>query len=552
MSFLKKCYENVDFSDYLCYNTTDNIIANKEMLSYRYLRTDFSSASRGGVCMDMEFWHSLKSGTDIRGIAVARENGEKVDLSDTVVGRIIAAFVRWLSDSKKLSANCLTVSLGRDSRISGERILNCCAEGMKSCGVKVLNCGLASTPSMFMTTVDLNCDGAVMVTASHHPYYRNGLKFFTRNGGLEGNDIAEILDMAFNGIAPPLSDGGEIIITDYMSAYAKHLRDIICDGINSKDFYHPLSGMKIAVDAGNGAGGFYAYKVLEPLGADISGSCFLEPDGMFPNHVPNPENRDAMDAISRAVVNNGCDLGVIFDTDVDRGAAVDGSGKAISRNRLVALASAIALEDNPGGTIVTDSITSDGLTEFIEEELGGKHHRFKRGYKNVINEALRLNSEGIVTPLAIETSGHAAMMENYFLDDGAYLCTKIIIKAVNLKNEGSSLDDILSKLKEPAEAEEYRIKIKADDFKAYGESVLRGFKQYAIDNGLCVVEKNYEGVRLSFDKSDGDGWCLLRMSVHDPIMPLNIESNTIGGVKRVIELIMPFLSKCDKLDLIKF
>ncbi len=502
--------------------------------------------------MNKEFFYDLKSGTDIRGVAVKGIEGQEFNLSDEAIHRIISAFALWLGTKRNKSVEALTVSVGRDSRITGEHILNICSESLKSYGIKVLNCGLASTPSMFMTTLDLKCDGAVMITASHHPYYRNGLKFFTRNGGLEGTDITSILDLAIADRSPMLSNSGEIIITDYMSDYSKHLRDIICRGINNEDYSHPLKGFKIAVDAGNGAGGFYADKVLEPLGADISASQFLEPDGMFPNHVPNPENKDAMKAISSAVIGNKCDLGVIFDTDVDRGAAVDSTGKEISRNRLVALASAIALEDAPGGTVVTDSITSDGVTEFIEKELGGRHRRFKRGYKNVINEALRLNKEGICAPLAIETSGHAAMSENYFLDDGAYLCTKIIIKAVKLKKQGLSLNSVLSKLKEPLEAEEYRLKILDKDFKAYGDSVLKELEQYARENGIAIVPDNYEGVRLSFDKDNGDGWCLLRLSVHDPIMPLNIESNSQGGINKIIKLITPFLSRCNKLDLINF
>ena len=125
--------------------------------------------------------------------------------------------------------------------------------------------------------------------------------------------------------------------------------------------------------------------------------------------MPNPENKEAMASVCEATFKAGADLGVIFDTDVDRAGCVDSSGREINRNRLVALASAIVLEDNPGGTIVTDSITSSGLKTFIEKELGGVHHRFKRGYKNVINEALRLNAQGINCPLAIETSGHAAL-----------------------------------------------------------------------------------------------------------------------------------------------
>ncbi|KAL7241823.1 hypothetical protein ACSBR1_014414 [Camellia fascicularis] len=97
-----------------------------------------------------------------------------------------------------------------------------------------------------------------------------------------------------------------------------------------------------------------------------------------------------MKAITQSVFDNNADLGIIFDTDVDRSAAVNSSGRELNRNRLIALMSAIVLEEHPGTTIVTDSVISDGLTTFIEKKLGGKHHRFKRGYKNVIDEAIRL------------------------------------------------------------------------------------------------------------------------------------------------------------------
>ena len=150
----------------------------------------------------------------------------------------------------------------------------------------------------------------------------------------------------------------------------------------------------------NGAGGFFAEKVLAPLGADVSSSQFLEPDGHFPNHIPNPENKDAMAAVSAAVKRVDADLGVIFDADCDRAAIVDHTGKEINRNRLIAMISAILLDEAPGATIVTDSVTSSGLSDFIRE-WGGEHYRYKRGYRNVIDEAVRLNQAGIACPLAI-------------------------------------------------------------------------------------------------------------------------------------------------------
>ena len=495
-----------------------------------------------------DFYKGFKSGTDIRGVALEGVKGQEINLTDEVVTAMANGFVLWLSGKTGKKPSELKVSIGRDSRISGPGIVKAVSEAMKEAGVEVLDCSLASTPSMFMTTVDLGCDGAVQITASHHPFNRNGLKFFTRQGGLEGSDIEAILQHAQDGDIPDKADGS-ITQIDYMSRYQEHLKDIIKKGVNAEDYDHPLKNFRIVVDAGNGAGGFYA-KVLEDLGADTRGSRYLDPDGMFPNHVPNPENKEAMASISEAVRESGADMGVIFDTDVDRGGAVDKSGNEINRNRLVALAAAIALEGNDGGTIVTDSITSRGLKEFIEKDLGGKHYRYRRGYKNVIDKGLELNEQGINCPLAIETSGHAAMRENYFLDDGAYLCTKIIIKMAQLSREGKSIESLTASLKEPVEETEIRFEITESDFRACGERIISDLTAYAEKTeGWILADDNREGVRVSFGENDGNGWFLLRLSVHDPIMPLNIESDSEGGVEIIKEKLYKFLRTTQGLKL---
>lgn len=488
----------------------------------------------------------LKSGTDVRGTAL----GENTELTDEAVKKITAGFLTVMQEKTSLAPAEMTVAVGHDSRVSAERIKNAVISVLLSKGVKVLDCSLSSTPAMFMTTVVLGCTASVQITASHHPYDKNGLKFFTEDGGFEGSDIVKVLTAAENADVSDAiaTDGAEKV--DFMSTYAEIIRKMICDGVKADHYEKPLEGFHIVTDAGNGAGGFYAEKVLKMLGADISGSLFLEPDGMFPNHVPNPENKTAMKFISDAVVDAKADLGVIFDTDVDRAACVDANGDEINRNRLVALASVIALENNPGATIVTDSVTSDGLHEFIEDHLSGKHHRFKRGYKNVINEAIRLESDGIVCPLAIETSGHAALKENYFLDDGAYLITKIIILLARLRKEGKSLSELISELKEPEEEKELRFRILCDDFKAYGEKVISDLFDYAkAQTGWLVADDNYEGIRISLDKDHGDGWMLLRLSVHDPVLPFNAESNSKGGIENIIAQFMKFINSYDQLSL---
>ncbi len=485
-------------------------------------------------------WNHFKSGTDIRGVACETE-GKTVDLTDETVEQMAAAFAVWLADRLGKPAKELTVSVGRDSRLSGPRLRDAVVSALTAAGVTVRDCGLCSTPAMFMTTVDLACDGAVQLTASHHPWYRNGLKFFTREGGLEGSDITAILALCAEGRRPPKADG-RVKKADYMKEYAARLRRLICEEVSAADYEYPLAGTHIVVDAGNGAGGFYATEVLAPLGADITGSQFLEPDGHFPNHVPNPEDADAMASACAATLRAGADLGVIFDTDVDRAGCVDDHGLEINRNRLIALAAYIALEKCPGGTIVTDSVTSDGLKTFIEQTLGGHHCRFKRGYKNVIDEAIRLDQSGTPAPLAIETSGHAALKDNYYLDDGAYLITRIIILMAKLREKGRRLTDVIAALPEPVEATEQRFAILRPDFAAYGAQILRELEAYAKARGWAVAEDSREGVRISFGKDEGDGWLLLRLSVHDPVMPLNIESNVPGGCRMIFDRLSGFLA----------
>ncbi len=489
----------------------------------------------------------LKSGTDIRGTAI--DGGEKpMDLTNERIYSIINALCVFLKE--KLNKTTLKIAVGYDSRVSSQRIAEAVFGGLSALGAECFDCGMSSTPSMFKALINYPLDATVEITASHLPMEMNGLKFFTREGGFSGGDIEKIL--AYAGLKPfdaqGLSPNTQSL--DNMGKYCEDLREMIKSGVNAENYDKPLEGLKIAVDAGNGVGGFYAYNVLSVLGADISGSCFLEPDGYFPNHIPNPENPAAMAAIRQAVLDSKSDFGVIFDTDCDRAACVDSVGNEINRNKLVALAAYIALKNSEKGIIVTDSVTSDGLQKYIENTLGGVHHRFKRGYKNVIDEAKRLEmQEGKSAPLAIETSGHAAFKENYYLDDGAYLITKIIIELARLRKEGKALESIIETLETPEEEAEVRFTIELSDFKDYGKSVIEDFKGLCENTGFinpCPV--NFEGVRVNFGKAEGDGWCLLRMSLHEPLLVLNCESNSKGGVLKMLLFFKEFVSKYEMLN----
>lgn len=492
----------------------------------------------------------LQNGSDVRGVAVEGVPGEPVTLFPEAANRIAAGFAAFLAEKTGKPIDSLRVAVGHDSRISAGTMKQAVLEGLCACGVAGFDCGLASTPAMFMSIIfeSTHMDGAIMITASHLPYNRNGLKFFTKDGGLEKADIKDVLTRAAS-LEEIHGDVSGVQALPIIDIYAEHLCSKIRSGVGTGPDSKPLEGMHIVVDAGNGAGGFFASKVLDVLGADTTGSQFLEPDGMFPNHIPNPENKEAMAAISKAVLDNHADLGLIFDTDVDRMSAVLPDGEAINRNALIAMMAAILAPDYPGSTIVTDSVTSDELTAFLQDELHLIHHRYMRGYKNVINECIRLNQSGVVSPLAIETSGHGALSENYYLDDGAYLAVKLLIAAAQANKAGKAVGDLVANLKHPAESKEYRLKIQGtDDVKAYGETVLQAFEERAVAAGVVVAKPSYEGVRLVFP----EGWALLRMSLHDPNMPLNVESKEEGGCQDIIAQVKSFLDGFNCLDMTIF
>lgn len=334
-----------------------------------------------------------------------------------------------------------------------------------------------------------------------------------------------------------------------LSDYAVDLVAKIQKGINDPTNYkQPLTGRHIVVDAGNGAGGFFATEVLEKLGANIKGSQFLEPDGNFPNHIPNPDNKEAMQSIQTAVLKNKADLGIIFDTDVDRSALVDHEGVMLNRNNLIAVIAAILIKENPGTTIVTNSTTSEHLKTFIEA-LGGKQSRYLTGYRNVINQAIQLNKKGIPTSLAIETSGHAALKENFFLDDGAYLVARILMADALLQKENKTIIDLIEELKQPLETDEVRFRILSEAVHEAGTNVLKQFKEFIQKTpDLTVEPNNLEGVRVNTSGKYGTGWLLLRLSLHEPLLVLNLESDQIGAIKELRQDLRVFFAGQTDLD----
>ena len=479
----------------------------------------------------------LKSGTDIRGKAM----GDDAVLTADAVRDFARAFALWLT--KRTGKERCKIAIGRDSRLTGGMFADAVISALRPAGQDIIDCGLFSTPAAYTVTQlpSVMADGSIMITASHHPKEINGLKFFTADGGVNSAELDEIIALAEAGE----SIGGEahstVVRRECLRLYSNMLADVIRKGTG---LYLPLKNMKIAVDAGHGAGGFFATNVLAPLGADVSCSQFLTPDGNFPAHSPNPENKEAMDSLRTRVLSTGADLGVIFDADVDRCAIVAHDGTEINRCSLIALASAVVLSETPGATIVTDSVTTEGLRAFIESK-GGVQLRFKRGYRNVIDEAKRLNDMGIDAPLAIESSGHAAFREHYFLDDGAYFITKILVVMSALRRKKQNLTDLIADLHKPLEEADIRLKFTDDGWRGTAEKIVSRLTALS-ERLLTVSNDNYEGVRAYLNNADG--YFIVRTSVHDPVLPIYIEADKRGGTLKIAKFLYSFLSGFRGLD----
>ena len=313
----------------------------------------------------------------------------------------------------------------------------------------------------------------------------------------------------------------------------------------------PLTGLRIVLNAGNGSGYFFN-EILKCLGADVSGSLHLTPDGTFPPDagVPNPEYHAMIQATTQACVRANADLGIMFDTDSDRSGfivprTVDAQGlrsdyEPLNRNRLIALLGVIFQTISPGCTFVTDSVTSEGLSTFLEDDLGLNHVRYLKGYANVIGKAKELTESGrALAEVGIETSGHCAMRENGYLDDGTYTAVKVIgllARVSRYEKDGAghtSLLDLISDLKEMAEVKELRMKVLDGTMSTTNqifstianqiESACGHRKEWDLDTD------NLEGIRVRVGE-DG-GFFMVRKSLHDPIISMLVEGSSIDSVR---------------------
>ena len=293
----------------------------------------------------------LKSGSDLRGTYQTLQNGNTggtiMNISHLIkqfkesTGGVAltpfasycfgVGFANWLLQKNvksKDGSGDLTICIGRDPRVHGERLADSFARGAESvAGISTLYTGITNTPSMYEYVKSSKCEAAIQITASHLPADKNGIKFFAKGvGGLSAIDIDELIVLAQNeargwydmGLLPPSSGNSGVLcskLVDFLPYYKDTLRQAIIREVGGEDD-KPLAGLNIVVNPGKGSGYFFN-DILDELGANVESSIHLTPDGSFPESfgVPNPEKKEMVDETRRVCEATNADIGVMFDTE---------------------------------------------------------------------------------------------------------------------------------------------------------------------------------------------------------------------------------------------
>lgn len=332
---------------------------------------------------------------DIRGEYPGEVNEELAYL----VGR---ALVRYLSAK--------TIAVGRDMRLSSPTLLKKIIEGVTDEGADVVNIGMCTTPMLNFTVANYRYDGGIMVTASHNPGKDNAFKVIgpgaiqlDEDFGL--GDIRNLVESGF----PQSNKKGTATEKDVLGDYLGHLMAF------SKD----ITGLKIAIDYGNGVGAISAKPLFARLDVETV-ALYEEPDGNFPNHPANPHDEINFNDLKKLVQKEKCDLGIFFDGDADRATFVDERGEIVPIDLLVTLFALEKIEDNPGGKIYYDLRFSKSIPDHIKR-AGGEPVMMRVGnpfYKR------KLAREGGL--LGAEFSGHIMFPENFNMDDGLFAAIRVL------------------------------------------------------------------------------------------------------------------------------
>jgi phosphomannomutase/phosphoglucomutase len=433
---------------------------------------------------------------DIRGVV-------ERDFDDDFVRDLGRAYATFLHRSGKKR-----ITLGRDCRLSSDRLRDLLLEGILPCGIDVVDVGVVPTPLLYFSMVHWKMDGGVMITGSHNAAEYNGFKLGVGPTTIFGQDIQKVADIIerreFASAGRPGTLTEKPVLPDY--------REYVKANIKLKP------GLRVAVDGGNGCGGAVAAPLMREMGA-LTEELYIEMDGHFPNHHPDPTVEENMRDLIALVKRKKADIGIAYDGDADRIGAVDENGRIVWGDELMVVFSRAILKERPGATFIADVKCSQRMYDDIARH-GGRPVMWKTGHSLIKS---KLKEEHAA--LAGEMSGHMFFADRYYGFDDAVYASLRLLEIVS--REGKGLAQLLADLPRSCFTPEIRLDC-PDDRKF---DVVRKAAEF--------FSKHYEvitidGARVKFPS----GWGLVRASNTQPALVLRFEASdekSLGEIRSVFE-----------------
>ncbi len=409
------------------------------------------------------------------------------------------------------------ISLGRDGRLSSEKMHENFIKSLVKSGISVVDIGLVPSPCLYFSIYHLNLDAAIVITGSHNPKEYNGFKFTIKGRSFFDEDIKAMYHIIQKNEFLENEKPGTIEKLDIRSEYVEYITS----------FIDANKMPKVAFDAGNGAGGEIVKMIAKKFKIPNENLIFCDIDGNFPNHHPDPTQEKNMKDISNLVLKNGCDIGIAFDGDADRIGIVDDKGRFVFGDILVCILAKYILLENGPGTIIADVKSSKVLFDEIKK-CGGNGIMYKTGHAFIKD---KMKKEKAL--LAGEMSGHIFYADRYFgFDDGIYTAMRLIeiLQKYNVK-----ISDLIDSYPKMYNTPEIKIDLPEE------------IKFQTMDKICEVLKAKYtdhidiDGIRVNFE----NGWMLIRASNTQNCLVGRIEADSEDSLNQIKTICSEIFEKFD-------
>jgi phosphomannomutase/phosphoglucomutase len=404
------------------------------------------------------------------------------------------------------------VAVGMDVRTTSPGLAAALVEGITAGGIDVVRIGVAPTPELYFAVHHLDLDGGVQVTGSHNPIEYNGFKMMEGRDSLWGEAIGDLRRRMEAGEPPPARTGkveDRTLDEAYLEAIARGTR--------------PPRPLRLVLDAGNGCAGLLAPRLFRRLGCEVE-CLYCEPDGTFPNHIPDPTLPSTLTVLRERVRAGGADLGIAYDGDADRLGALDETGRIAWGDQLLALFARDVLARSPGSPILFEVKCSRALAEDVEAH-GGRPVMTKTGH-SLIKAAMKETN----APVAGEMSGHMFFADEWYGFDDALYASARLVRLVAGSEAG--LGALLDSLPRYHATPEIRVDC-PDDVKF---EVVASLREHFRATHPVV---DLDGARIDFE----EGWGLVRASNTQPVLVVRAEGKTPAGRDRILRELSAELSR---------